>query len=127
MATANFELPTVSTENDLDLDVIDATLPWLSGFPCDECKMTFATEDEVNKHKKLLHKRFLCEYCGKLCASNHGLKRHIDRMHPWQCLYCEKRFDFFQDLDHHLRTFQVYFETTNPFGSNSEKFCMSSI
>ena len=111
MSTGKYQLSPV--DNDLDLDLIDATLPWLSRFACKMCKRTFPTKAKVIEHKKLQHKRFLCEYCGKLCSSNNDLKKHtvthtIIKTHPWQCQNCGKRFEFVQDFESHLKTFQYF-------------------
>ena len=110
---AKYELSPVKIQNDLDLDIIDATLPWLSGFVCDICNKTFPTEARVNQHKQLWHTRFLCERCGKLYSSSGGLKRHLfthtrlESTHPWTCEFCFKRFKLQKALESHLQNFQT--------------------
>lgn len=98
MSMAKYDLSSV--ESDVDLDGLDATLPWLSGF----------SNEATTNEPKLLHKRFLCEDCGKLYSSSAGLKRHTythftSEKYHWQCQFCSKYFKMYKHLETHWKNY----------------------
>ena len=91
-----------SVESDVDLDGLDATLPWLSGF----------TNEATTNETKVLHKtkRFLCEDCGKLYYSSACFKRHTyahltSEKNHWQCHFCSKYFKLYKHLETHWKNY----------------------
>ena len=62
---------------------------------CPECPMTFKTQHEVYKHKKLSHstdERLGCKYCGKRFSSMANARTHemVHENPKFQCRFCSK-------------------------------------
>ena len=100
MSMAKYDLSLVGS--DVDLDGLDATLPWLSGF----------TNEATTNETKVLHKtkRFLCEDCGKLYYSSACFKRHTyahltSEKNHWQCHFCSKYFKLYKHLETHWKNY----------------------
>ncbi|XP_055297104.1 zinc finger protein 83-like, partial [Sitodiplosis mosellana] len=67
-------------------------------FSCTECGKTFAWNQHLKSHMKLVHsdeKSFQCSICGKLFNHSGNYKKHM-RIHtgekPYQCEICQKQF-----------------------------------
>ena len=73
------KLPATAIQNDVDLDIIDATLPWLN--QSGVISTTTWVENESNELTQKVQKRYVCEKCGRICLSLSGLKRHKQYMH----------------------------------------------
>ena len=72
------KLPTTAIQNDIDLDTIDATLPWLNQ---SGVISTTWVENERHELTQKVQRRYVCEKCGRMCLSLSGLKRHKHYMH----------------------------------------------
>lgn len=51
-------------------------------FYCDECRMTFQSRDELERHNRSVHSRYTCEACGAIVTSQSELEEHNRHLHP---------------------------------------------
>ncbi|XP_033742073.1 LOW QUALITY PROTEIN: gastrula zinc finger protein xFG20-1-like [Pecten maximus] len=76
-------------------------------FTCDVCNDVSADFESYDKHNNTMHRRFLCEYCGKTFTSKPNRDRHV-RYHtgerPFKCELCTKSFFRGDDLKYHRTT-----------------------
>ena len=76
-------------------------------FECDICKGVFADFDEFDKHCNNVHRRFICDFCGKQFTSKPNRDRHV-RYHtgekPYKCELCNLSFFRGDDLKYHRTT-----------------------
>ncbi|XP_021364389.1 gastrula zinc finger protein xFG20-1-like [Mizuhopecten yessoensis] len=76
-------------------------------FTCDVCSDVSTDFESYDKHNNTMHRRFLCEYCGKTFTSKPNRDRHV-RYHtgerPFKCELCSKSFFRGDDLKYHRTT-----------------------
>lgn len=76
-------------------------------FTCDVCRDVSPDFELYEKHNNAMHRRFLCEYCGKSFTSKPNRDRHV-RYHtgerPFKCELCSKSFFRGDDLKYHRTT-----------------------
>jgi hypothetical protein len=71
---------------------------------CKHCKKYFNSDGALGQHTKAVH-HYKCDICGKICATNNALKRHIEDKHPlYVCEECGDSFDSEGELDDHVET-----------------------
>ena len=51
-------------------------------FYCDECRMTFDTQADLEEHNRTTHSRFTCEICGAILLSQREMEDHTRHLHP---------------------------------------------
>ena len=49
---------------------------------CDECRMTFTSQDDLEQHNRRVHSRFTCEICGAIQTSEREMENHNRHLHP---------------------------------------------
>ncbi|KAK3099290.1 hypothetical protein FSP39_002096 [Pinctada imbricata] len=76
-------------------------------FECDICKAFYNDFDEFDKHCNNVHRRFICDFCGKQFTSKPNRDRHV-RYHtgekPYKCELCNLSFFRGDDLKYHRTT-----------------------
>ncbi|KAK3610138.1 hypothetical protein CHS0354_039918 [Potamilus streckersoni] len=76
-------------------------------FTCEVCEETFTDFDSFDTHGSNIHRRFICEYCGKVFTAKPNRERHI-RYHtgerPYKCQICGQSFFRGDDLKYHRTT-----------------------
>lgn len=76
-------------------------------FNCTMCKRQFASEHQLNEHLNCHENsdsKVMCNFCGKIYASQINLNFHIDAMHKeirFYCDMCEKSYSFKSALYKH--------------------------
>lgn len=74
---------------------------------CDLCKDVFPSFQELENHSVAVHKRYLCEHCGKNFTARPNRDRHV-RYHtgerPYKCDLCDQAFFRGDDLKYHRTT-----------------------
>ena len=75
--------------------------------PVQECGQQFRAFSELEEHSARLHRRHLCEYCGKSFTAKPNRDRHV-RYHtgvkPYKCHICSQAFYRGDDLKYHRTT-----------------------
>ena len=51
-------------------------------YKCEECGATFNSEEERERHNRMMHSRFTCEDCGQMFGSEADLESHNRVAHP---------------------------------------------
>ncbi|ESO93678.1 hypothetical protein LOTGIDRAFT_104988 [Lottia gigantea] len=78
-----------------------------SSFQCIECSKVFTDFNQFETHSAILHRRFLCEFCGKVFTAKPNRDRHL-RYHtgerPYKCGLCDASFFRGDDLKYHRTT-----------------------
>ncbi|XP_046543705.1 zinc finger protein 235-like isoform X1 [Haliotis rubra] len=78
-----------------------------SAFQCQVCKENFVDFTNFEFHSSNLHRRFVCEYCGKVFTAKPNRERHV-RYHtgerPYKCDLCDQTFFRGDDLKYHRTT-----------------------
>lgn len=78
--------------------------------PCPQCDRTFTRAESVQLHQRVVHmgdRPFVCEECGKACATKGALKEHQishTDVRPIKCNDCSKCFKDIQALKRHSRS-----------------------
>ncbi|TRY74031.1 hypothetical protein TCAL_05045 [Tigriopus californicus] len=79
-----------------------------SGWKVEQCSLCkwVGSKDAMERHKVSVHKKVMCDECGKLCFNAEKLKTHRQNMHKmFQCKECMEDFEGFSKLKHHLGRF----------------------
>ena len=79
--------------------------------PCDECDRICKTKEILMYHKRNVHLKKACSFCGKMISPK-NLRNHIMRVHTAEhekirhkkCQICSKAFDNNQALKTHMNT-----------------------
>ncbi|KAK6172794.1 hypothetical protein SNE40_016382 [Patella caerulea] len=89
-----------------------------TSFECLECGKSYTDFGQFESHSAILHRRFLCEFCGKVFTAKPNRDRHL-RYHtgerPYKCGLCEASFFRGDDLKYHRTTKHA---TVKPFNCN---------
>ncbi|XP_055535057.1 myoneurin-like [Wyeomyia smithii] len=70
------------------------------------CAKSFSCRQIRFRHFHQAHCPFVCEICGKRCATQTELKYHVERhkkQHSYNCRYCKKTYNTKIDLNLHIR------------------------
>jgi hypothetical protein len=78
-------------------------------FSCDQCEVTFKTENDVRVHKEFAHLNtepveIKCKYCNYKTVE-FAMETHVDKVHKFRCLKCNYSpvVDSQERLDYHTR------------------------
>lgn len=79
-----------------------------SGWKVEQCPLCkwVGSKDAMERHKVSVHKKVMCDECGKLCFNSEKLKTHRHNMHKkFKCKECLEDFEGFSKLKYHLGRF----------------------
>ena len=85
-------------------------------YKCDECEYKTNLTDSLRKHhiSHTQEKKFVCENCGKICASSSSLHVHIETIHNViACNTCGKIFSRQSSLKRHYQRHAESLKETN--------------
>lgn len=89
--------------------VVTPEIPFRKSVPftCKECGEVYQDFDSFESHSTVVHRRYVCEYCGKIFTSKPNRERHV-RYHtgerPYKCDLCSQSFFRGDDLKYHRTT-----------------------
>jgi predicted SprT family Zn-dependent metalloprotease len=54
----------------------------INQFTCNECGLSFGSQQELDQHTSMVHSMYRCEFCGEYLNSETELDEHKHAMHP---------------------------------------------
>lgn len=83
--------------------------PISTGSPsCHRCYETFNLKKQLILHLRTVHKKFMCEYCGKELGCKDTLRRHVKEGHEkrrsFPCPLCDSSFARGENLKRHFES-----------------------
>ena len=72
------------------------------------CKQSYSSQSELNRHHKDRHPPIQCSICKQLCSTPNTLDRHMykHKERKLSCQYCKEKFAFKSELEMHMSKHQ---------------------
>jgi transcription elongation factor Elf1 len=51
-------------------------------FTCNECGLSFGSQQELDQHTSVVHSMYRCEFCGEYFNTETELQEHKQGLHP---------------------------------------------
>ncbi|XP_062544154.1 PR domain zinc finger protein 5-like [Armigeres subalbatus] len=77
--------------------------PWKCSFA--NCSEAYATKEDLLKHKKEIHSKYVCDICGLVLKHKYSLEVHLRRHYgdsKYPCRYCETSYFTANELKLHV-------------------------
>lgn len=82
--------------------------PASGSLKCPRCSERFNLKKHLVSHLKAVHKKFMCEYCGKELGCKDTLRRHVkeghERKRSFSCPLCDSSFARGENLKRHFES-----------------------